>query len=356
VLELTGLFATTQLVTLSVYRMSVPIDPVGARTTGLAAEYFQDRWICHDPRVIYCETWDENPQDWWKKTNGRYRLNMPYRWIESNGVKFHSDWVYTTFEPSGGFIGAGLRNTIHGDRMGGTYSPSVPFGREYEHLFFRYYIKFGANFRDAVGDGCDGGKLPGFASLGGIGISNGLNSWSLRQDYRLNCDTSNPIYPRVRLVTYAYDGDVLKYPGRDYRWTGRGDLGLAALGTWYCLEGEVKLNTPGLRDGAWRVWVNGRLAAERLNLYLRDAKPPEGYGDWRLVTPTNTGQVTFTSPTTGRQFYQASSNMLPLTYNMGIAAWWGTLHHGGRTVFGHNADVWVDQTVVATSRIGCTTL
>jgi hypothetical protein len=45
--------------------------------------------------------------------------------------------------------------------------------------------------------------------------------------------------------------------------------------------------------------------------------------------------------------------MHPLTYNMGITKWWGTLHHGGRTVFGHNADVWFDQAVVAKGRVGC---
>jgi hypothetical protein len=240
--------------------------------------------------------------------------------------------------------------------MGGSSTPSVWLDQEYEHLFFRYYIKFGANFRDAYG--CDGGKLPGFAGRTNIAGnsgdgSNGLNGWSLRQDYRLDCDTANPMYPRTRIVTYTYDGDVLRGFGHDMPWTGTGELGLIELNRWYCLEGQLKVNTPGRRNGVWRVWVNGQLAGERLNLYLRDVKPPEGYGDWRLVSPTKTGSVTFTSPTTGREFYQASTKMHPLTYDMGIAKWWGTLHHGGRTVFGHDADVWFDQAVVAKERIGC---
>jgi hypothetical protein len=226
VLQLTGVTSTTTAVTLSIYRLSVPLKPVGDRSTGFAAEYPQDQWICYDPRVIYCETWDRNPQDWWKKTNGYYNLDRPTAWRESNGVKFPRAWLYTTFEPNGGFIGAGLHNVIQGDSMGGSSTPSVWLDQEYEHLFFHYYIKFGANFRDAFG--CDGGKLPGFAGRTNIAGnsgdgSNGLNGWSLRQDYRLDCDTANPMYPRTRIVTYAYlisemsqqtAGDAQRKPGR----------------------------------------------------------------------------------------------------------------------------------------------
>jgi hypothetical protein len=270
-------------------------------------------------------------------------------------VYLHSDWLYTTFEPTGGLVGAGLRNTIQGDRMGGTYSPTVWLLREYDQLFFRYYLKFHENFRDAVGAGCDGGKLPGFASSHDWGISNGMNNWNLRQDYRLNCDKRNPIYPRVRIVTYAYHGDKLGvYPGDDWTWTGKGELGLANLGQWHCLEGEIKVNTPGKRDGVWRVWWDGQPAAERA-IFLRDVRPPQGYGDWRLVTATATGPVTFTSPATNRAFWLGSRGASP-NDNLGIKHWVGTLHHGGRTVMGVDGDVTMDQVVVATQRVGCTAL
>lgn len=38
---------------------------------------------------------------------------------------------------------------------------------------------------------------------------------------------------------------------------------------WYKLEIEVKANTPGVRDGEVRVWVDGNLVLNRTNMNLR---------------------------------------------------------------------------------------
>ena len=39
-------------------------------------------------------------------------------------------------------------------------------------------------------------------------------------------------------------------------------------GRWYCIETEVRLNTPGLSDGEARIWVDGQRVAERTGMNL----------------------------------------------------------------------------------------
>ncbi len=41
------------------------------------------------------------------------------------------------------------------------------------------------------------------------------------------------------------------------------------IGKWVCFEMEVKLNSPGKKDGLYRLWINDELKIERLNVDLR---------------------------------------------------------------------------------------
>jgi len=43
----------------------------------------------------------------------------------------------------------------------------------------------------------------------------------------------------------------------------------ANIGRWVCFEMEVQLNSPGSADGAYRLWIDDELKAERINLDLR---------------------------------------------------------------------------------------
>jgi len=42
-----------------------------------------------------------------------------------------------------------------------------------------------------------------------------------------------------------------------------------SIGNWVCFEIEVKLNSPGGKDGLYRLWINDELKIERLNVDLR---------------------------------------------------------------------------------------
>jgi hypothetical protein len=323
VLELTIVKAYDYAV-VGAYAVNKPRTPLSTATSGIAASYPRDRGICSDPRVLYCEDWDTDPQNWWVRT-GAFHLDRPYRWTHiSNGVAFPPGWSATSYLPGGGFIGAGLQIELQGNTTGETATPTVNFVKlgygEQEHLFYRYYLKYSPEFRDA--STCDGGKHPGLAGDTSIAGNSGrkvdgTNGWSLRGGYQLNCDRNNPIYPRVINTTYAYHADMKADYGDHWAWTGYGDLGVEELNKWFCLEGEVRVNTPGIRDGVLRIWIDGHPAFAKTNLYLRGVPPYAVPG------------------------------------NLAIQKFWGTLHHGGTHPFGHNARVWMDQVVVAKSRIGC---
>jgi hypothetical protein len=308
--------------TLQVFMLKKPRLPAPPVTSGFAERYPGDRGICSAPGVLYCENWDDDPKNWWKRT-GLARFNES--WLNSNGVRFPPDWTHTYFAPGEGYRGGNaIKVTYPTNGIYGTYTPTADFVGlgygEQEHLFYRYYIKYSSQFRDAAS--CDGGKHPGFAAdttiagNGGVPVD-GTNGWSLRGGYVLNCDRNNPVYPRVILSTYAYYADMVGNYGQHWPWTGKGDGGLAPLGEWICIEGEVKVNTPGVRDGVLRTWMNGQLAYEKTDLFLR-RKPP-----------------------------------YKIPGNLGIRKFWGTLHHGGVSPFGKDVSVWMDQAVVAKSRIGC---
>jgi hypothetical protein len=307
--------------TMQVFALKKPRLPDSPVTTGFAARYPGDRGICSATGVLYCENWDTDPKNWWTR-GGVEKANNS--WITSNGVRFPARWSRVTFAPNEGYIGAGLRLTLPADGVYGTAVPTADFVGlgygEQEHLFYRYYLKYSSEFRDATR--CDGGKHPGLAgdtTIAGNGGSatDGTNGWSLRGGYIMNCDKNNPIYPRVVLSTYAYYADMVGDYGQHWAWTGKGDAGLAKLNEWVCIEGEVKVNTPGARNGVLRTWMNGRLAFEKTDVFLRK-KPP-----------------------------------YKIPGKLGIRKFWGTLHHGGTRPFGKNVSVWMDQTVVAKSRIGC---
>jgi hypothetical protein len=309
--------------TLGLYAMTSPMKPEVPAPGGFSAKYPGDKGIELDPRVIYFESWDNQPEDWWRRSMSHERFPWTLSWTQDNG-RFPWYWLGVFLDSTGGFKGAGLRLEMSPTTTAGTIVPTANViklkGREYDQLFVRYYLKFGPDFRDATA--CSGGKLPGFASdttKGGNngGKVNGTNGWTMRGAYLLNCDPGNPIYPGVVNSTYAYHADMIGPFGDEWTWTGRGETGVAGLTEWHCLEQQVKVNTPGVRDGVMRTWIDGKLALEKTDVYMR-AKPP-----------------------------------YVIAGDMGIQKMWGTLHHGGKAPFGHKATLWYDQTVVATERVGC---
>jgi hypothetical protein len=87
---------------------------------------------------------------------------------------------------------------------------------------------------------------------------------------------------------------------------------------WYCMEAEMKLNTPGQANGVTRAWIDGNLVIERTNLNIRG---------------TNTGKI-----------------------NAILFGGWYSNQAAGNNPY-RNPDVssvrYIDDIAVSTTRIGC---
>ena len=358
----------------AVFRTAVPRNPLPAKTTGYAEMYPGDVGIASDPRTYYAETWDRRadgkpPADWYL-INKTEPFNTPSRWTRAvNGVPLPNGYDGTFWQPDCGDGRGCFRVQYVGGKYAGYGMPSFGFkantGGEPDHAFFRYYTKYAPNFKDP--DACDGGKRPAWGAptkWGGNGgtPASGYNGWSVRGDYIVNCDKNNPIYPRLNFVSYVYHALQADFYGDVYPWTDAEDLGWVELDKWVCVEGEMKVNTPGIRDGYFRHWINGYQVQEAQNMYFRGPRPATGYGNLQWGASANSraawdaaGYPMFTEPVTGRPIYDLGQYDPAIT--LGIKLFWGTAFHGGKAPFFSTPDktTYTDfrDIIVARERIGC---
>jgi hypothetical protein len=121
---------------------------------------------------------------------------------------------------------------------------------------------------------------------------------------------SRPDDARARLGYYVYHlGQERRY-GDGMDWNEAGKL---RPGEWYCIEGEVELNTPGLSDGALRAWVDGTPAFNAAGIAFRRPEEPE----------------------------------------IRVESFWFNVYYGGKPVAPADMGMVVDEVAVDGSRIGC---
>jgi hypothetical protein len=208
-----------------------------------------------------------------------------------------------------GYEGSGLRVGIpKGSHYGADFhlhlddaASTVP-----ERLFFRYYLRFDSNWSTPTA-----GKLPGFSGVygstgkGGAQSSPSQPGWSARLMF-----SPTKRDGRVYLGYYVYHlGQETRY-GDGFGWNESGKL---RPGEWYCLEGEVEMNTPGLADGALRAWVDGTPALDLSGLAFRRPSEPQ----------------------------------------IKIESFWFNVYYGGKPVAPRSLGLTVDEVMVDTQRVGC---
>ncbi len=198
--------------------------------------------------------------------------------------------------PKGAHYGADLRLDL-----------SSVVGHEPEQLFFRYYLRFDPDWAPRAS-----GKLPGFSGVYGRAGKGGHRSspaspgWSARMQFF----GARPEDTRARLGFYVYHlGQERRY-GDGMMWNEAGKL---QLDEWYCVEGEVRLNTPGLSDGALRAWVDGTPAFDSAGIQFRRSDEP----------------------------------------GIRIESFWFNVYYGGKAVASSSLGLTVDGLAVDTARIGC---
>lgn len=176
-----------------------------------------------------------------------------------------------------------------------------------EQLYFRYYVKFDDDWRTT-----SSGKLPGFSGVYGSSGKGGHPSSSTQPGWsaRLMFGPNHTEDDRIDLGYYVYHLGQEKRYGDGLGWNEAGKL---KAGEWYCLEGEVELNTLGVSDGALRAWVDGTPAFDLSGLEFRRPSEPE----------------------------------------IKIESFWFNVYYGGKAVAPQQLGLTIDEVVVDTDRVGC---
>ncbi len=234
--------------------------PSVAPVPGLSARYPNDRGIRADKAVVFAtdfesEAWD---REW------TYSGEMPaIDTVSADGAR--------KFEP---LHGKALRVRIAEGSNGALntlYQFKPETGSEPEEIYFRYYLRLGADWNQSIG----GGKMPGISGTYGIAgwggrKSDGRNGWSARGLFLRTVPKKgdNPMAGLTPIGTYCYHADMKGQYGDNFIWQD-GYRGYLENNRWYCVEHYVKLNTPGEKDGILRGWIDGRPAFEKTDLRYR---------------------------------------------------------------------------------------
>jgi len=223
------------------------------------------------------------------------------RWFESWGLKAPARNTEVV-----------TKDAAHGKKClqikvakGSNYGTSLEYrfkrqtGSEPEEIYFRYYLRLGADW-----DPKSGGKLPGFggtygkAGWGGRSV-NGKDGWSARGLFLPHKNGATEV------GFYCYHADMKGKYGSNWKW----DTALKNE-RWYCVEQYAKMNTPGKNDGILRAWIDGKQTFEKTDVRMRD------------------------------------------TENLKIEMIWFNVYHGGKDPAAKDHHLLIDDVVISRERIG----
>ena len=137
-------------------------------------------------------------------------------------------------------------------------------GEHKDEIFFRYMLRL--NNWDTTSDG----KLPGPAGIYGASARGCIPSteaspgWSARMLFKATGALQAGPDDTV-IGYYVYHLDQPGSCGENMIW----DPGVVVHNRWYCVEGHVRLNTPGENDGVIEGWLDGVQAMRRDDMAFR---------------------------------------------------------------------------------------
>jgi hypothetical protein len=155
-----------------------------------------------------------------------------------------------------GFRGDGVKVTIPTYTNRGT-GGILRLDPSYDEAWFRYYLRLDR------WNASSSGKLPGLAGLysssarGCIPSTEASPGWSARTMFEAT-GSEGAGAGQVRLGTYLYHLGQEGTCGDQILW----QPGVLQQGRWYCVEGRVRMNTPGQADGRVDAWVDGGVSLQ----------------------------------------------------------------------------------------------
>ncbi|NDP38238.1 MAG: hypothetical protein GZ093_05730 [Rhodoferax sp.] len=317
--------------TLDIFELNPPEFRNGAVTlmkrSGLADKFPFDRGLSAHPSVVFAGDFSDISKKRWQ-TGGVVATTSQVK-DPNTGSTYLRGLI-----PRGETVGCTLERTI----VGGT-SAGVPVKTETE-LYGRYYVFLEEDWGSEI----DANKMPGWdgrfgwwSSTGhwenttgnggsrptGLKVRNAkANRWeyegaSMRGHGGTRSNDGNPYDDLFWIGSYMYHLDQEGPYGESIRWPGI----VVGKGRWYCIEQYIKMNSiagpfdgtgngVAIKDGEYRVWVDGVQAYERTNFRWR--RHPE----------------------------------------MGIQGFWLNWYHGGMVPAPRNMHFRMDAVVIARSYIG----
>ena len=230
-----------------------PAAPGGAATLAQECATPSPSWIwCDDFESDHTGSYFE-----YAAANGGF-VRVPGAGVDGS-VGMRARW------DSAGQVNAGALHLAFGRTPQSYFSPVDAGTTDYRELYWRLYLRREAGW---TGGGAD--KLSRafiFASSTSWAQAMVAHVWSggpatsafLVLDPASGTDTAGA------LQTTTYND----FP--NFRWLGS-DLGSTPVfadstsGRWFCIEAHTRLNDPGIHNGTFTLWVDGRLEAERTGL------------------------------------------------------------------------------------------
>ncbi len=184
--------------------------------------------------------------------------------------------------------GEGNRKLAFGDFPDPVSNSNVAHrGRQFDDIFWRIYVKHEYGWQGAPV------KMSRATSIVSDNWKQAmiLHVWS-GKDNSLTLDPASGVDGQSStVVTTKYnDFDNLTWlgnsPSSEYQISSTGESDY-----WILVEARAKLNTPGKSDGLARLWIDGRLEAERENLNYRGSYTAHGINAVFLESYWNNGSI-----------------------------------------------------------------
>lgn len=159
-----------------------------------------------------------------------------------------------------GSQGTGNRKVFFGDSPTGTV---IRPGERFDEVYWRVYVKHQYGWT-----GGGPAKMSRVTSIVNSTWSQAMISHVWSSGEALTLDPVRLVEGDRLLSTKYNDFDNMKWlgnrPASDFKISSAGESGW-----WVCVEASCRLNTPGLSDGETRLWIDGRIEAERTGLDFR---------------------------------------------------------------------------------------
>lgn len=241
---------------------------------GIAANHPGDIGIADDPAVIFADDFESYTQP----------SQLGGRWNEV----YHPQYVALTRTPVNVYRGKQALELIipqqSGELSNGTDKYLNP---GHDVLFLRYYARFHAPF-DVIGSSHNGSSISANYFQNGHATpgvpADGTNKFLANlENWRADSATASPglvniyLYHPEQRSEYGDhlfpSGEILPFSMMPFdfgkNFISRPEI-IPSMDQWICYEYMVLANTPGKRDGRIAIWIDGKLAADFMNLRLRD--------------------------------------------------------------------------------------